>query len=123
MFTATPKHDDMTIFMPEQVRDMHLDEGARAANKPLILFEYSLLWPYESDPEGVLSKTKEAIVLRLREYSRLCANTFDYLEGPESPNLGYALDNNRLVQQWMWFSFCVTTKRSLPRRGQQFVGG
>jgi hypothetical protein len=30
--------------------------------------------------------------------------TFNYLENATDPNLGYPLDHNRLVQQWMWFS-------------------
>jgi hypothetical protein len=31
-------------------------------------------------------------------------NVFNYLETAVDPSLGYPLDNNRLVQRWMWFS-------------------
>jgi hypothetical protein len=31
-------------------------------------------------------------------------NTFNYMENVQDPSLGYPADNNRLVQQWLWFS-------------------
>ena len=33
---------------------------------------------------------------------------FNYLETAQDPNLGYPADNNRLVQQWLWFRHACT---------------
>jgi hypothetical protein len=38
--------------------------------------------------------------------------TFDLLESATDPNLGLPADNNRLVQQWMWFHMAVGTDES-----------
>ena len=32
---------------------------------------------------------------------------FDYLNNAPNPALGYPADNNRLVQQWLWYSLNV----------------
>lgn len=113
------EHDDMSIFA-EQVRDMRTWMKAHGQqNKPLILSEYSLLWPYETFPDGSCDflKDERGNCFTPARVSTFMRNTFDYLEGLKDPNLGYALDNNRLVQQWMWFSFYVPHDQNDPYPG------
>lgn len=99
------EHDDLSIF-EDQIYDMRrwmLDHGQR--NKPLILSEFSLLYPYEVDPGGTCFLqdefgecfTPERVVDFLN-------GTMSILESLGYPGLGYPPDNNRLVQQWLWFS-------------------
>jgi len=50
------------------------------------------------------------------------SNAFDYLNGLEDEELGYALDGHRLVQQWTWFSIytdAVGTVSNILENDQQ----
>ncbi|MBK7180121.1 MAG: hypothetical protein IPH82_23545 [Chloroflexi bacterium] len=115
------EHDDMSIFA-EQVRDMRTWMKAHGQqNKPLILSEYSLLWPYEIDPEGCFLQDERGNCFTPARVSTFMRNTFDYLEGLKDPNLGYALDNNRLVQQWMWFSFLRAARPVDPSQARPAI--
>jgi len=91
------EHDDMTIFAEQVVamRQWMKDHGQQ--NKPLILSEYSLLNPVDYIDEYGVSFSRE----RNRDFMLA---SFDYLESTTDANLGYPVDNNRLVQQWLWFT-------------------
>lgn len=99
------EHDDMGVFA-QQIVDMRIwmkNHGQQ--NKPLILSEYSLLYPFEDKGNGncFLSDEYGNCFTRPRVMSFM-TNSFNYLETAIDPNLGYPLDGNRLVQQWLWFS-------------------
>jgi hypothetical protein len=98
------EHDDMAIFA-EQVVAMRIwmkQKGQQ--NKPLILSEYSLLYPYDIDPEGCFVQDEYGNCFTPERVSAFMKSSFAYLEGAIDPALGYPLDGNRLVQRWMWFS-------------------
>ncbi len=61
-------------------------------DKPVIITEYGVLMPSSYLPEGDQS------VLGFME------GTFDFMLNTRDPVLGYAADENRLVQRWLWFS-------------------
>ena len=61
-------------------------------DKPLIISEYGVLMPSSYLPRGDQS------VLAFME------GTFDFMLNARDPVLGYAQDENRLVQRWLWFS-------------------
>jgi hypothetical protein len=99
------EHDNMTVFAQQVVamRTWMRDHGQR--DKPLILSEFSILYPYIVDPGGTCFLQDENG--RCFDSNRVITylnNTFNYLESASDPGLGYPLDGNRLVQQSLWFS-------------------
>jgi hypothetical protein len=90
-----PEHVDMKLF-DEQVRlfrQWMKDHGQQ--NKPLIVTEYGVLlpnWVIEKpwdDPQGVTD---------------FMLKTFDYFLDTKDCNVGYAFDECRLIQRWIWYS-------------------
>lgn len=99
------EHDSMANF-EQQVRAMRswmANHGQR--EKPLLLTEYSILYPYEIDPGGTCFITDEygACFTPSRILTFMQA-TLAYLKSAADPSIGNPLDANRLVQQWAWFS-------------------
>jgi hypothetical protein len=85
------QHDDLAI-LEAQVRRMRAWMQAQGQqDKPLWITEYGILMPadYGFGPERV-----RAFML----------GSFDLLRTLADPALGYAADEYRLVQRWMWFS-------------------
>ena len=98
------EHDNMDIF-EQQIIDMRTwMKNHNQQNKPLILSEYSLLWPYEVDGNTCFLQDEYGNCFTPQRVSTFMENSFNKLESLKDPSLGYPLDENRLVQQWMWFS-------------------
>jgi len=96
-------HDNLTIFA-QQVTAMRTWMKAHGQqNKPLILSEYSILYPNEW-PEGGCFQDEFGNCFTPQRVNTFMSSTFNYLESAADPALGYPLDGNRLVQRWMWFS-------------------
>jgi hypothetical protein len=99
------EHDDALVFAQQvlAMRNWMAEHGQR--NKPLILSEFSLIYPYLIDPDGAcwLQDENGNCFTNDRTLSYMDA-TLDYLTSARDGSLGYPLDNNRLVQQWLWFS-------------------
>lgn len=99
------EHDDINIFI-QQVRNMRQwmkERGQR--NKPLIMTEFSLLYPYTIDSGGSCFLQDEfGNCFTPQRTSDFMTAVFNYLESATDPNIGYPLDNNRLVQQWLWYA-------------------
>lgn len=94
------EHDSIEIFKDQitELRRWMKDHGQQ--NKPLILTEFSLLYqPGYADEFG-----RGWPASRVNAYMDATAN---WLETAVDPALGYPPDNNRLVQQWLWFSMKV----------------
>ncbi|MCK4451870.1 MAG: hypothetical protein KAX26_14900, partial [Anaerolineae bacterium] len=94
--------DRLDIFQDRivQFRQWMRDRGYR--DTPLIITEYGTLLPYY-DPGSLYYDSggdpfNEA---RARDFMY---GTFDFLLTASDPNLGYAADENRLVQRWLWYS-------------------
>ena len=99
------EHDSVRIFK-EQVYAMRQWMKARGQqNKPLIISEYGLLYPYMREQDGSYFLQDEHgqpfAPDRVTKYLR---DTLRFLEETKDPNLGYPADENRLVQQWLWYS-------------------
>lgn len=101
------EHDSVRIFR-EQVYGMRQWMKARGQqNKPLIISEYSLLYPYLGGTTGgqceFLQDEHQQCFYpeRVTKYLR---DTVAFMEDTKDPNLGYPGDENRLVQQWLWYS-------------------
>lgn len=84
-------HDNLQL-VENQIRLMrHWMAGRGERQKPLIVTEYGILMPaeYGFPPERVAT---------------FMQNSFDLFRTLRDPNLGYSLDEERLVQRWVWFS-------------------
>ena len=84
-------HDDLAL-VEEQVRRMRGWMAARGErDKPLYISEYGILLSQESGftPSRVVN---------------FMVGSFDLFDSLADENLGYAQDDNRLVQRWVWFS-------------------
>jgi hypothetical protein len=104
------EHDDPSVFAEQVVlmRQWMKDHGYQYY--PLIITEYSLLYKYETLPDGSCQWKDEYGNCFTRERARdYAVNTYNYMEAATSSDLGYPYDNNRLVQQWMWYSMYQTT--------------
>ncbi len=99
------EHDDLSVFA-EQVRDMRqwmAQHGQR--QKPLLISEYSILYPYILQGgvcEFLIDENGECFTPA--RVSKFMSDTLNYLNNTTDSTLGYTLDNNRLVQQSIWFS-------------------
>ena len=103
------EHDDTGIFL-EQVRAMRQwmkNHGLQ--NKPLILSEFSLLYPYDGNTPCFLRDEFGGCFTpsRVADYM---VETIAILEGEIDVALGYPQDDYRLVQQWLWFAMHDSTE-------------
>lgn len=104
------EHDDMAVYAEQVVAMRQWMKSKGEQQKPLINTEYSILYPYVEDPPGtcefLIDENGECFTEdRVQDFM---ANSFAYMETAIDPNLGYAMDGNRLVQQWIWFSISAT---------------
>ncbi len=103
------EHDNLTIFADQVVRMRTWMKEHGQQNKPLILSEYSLLYPFEDyddpiNPTHCYLQDEFGKCFTAARVSNFMTRTFSYLETAVDPGLGYPPDNYRLVQQWLWFS-------------------
>lgn len=104
------EHDSIEAFRDQVVRMRTWMKDHGYKNKPLIITEYSLLLPYEERPAPEVCWVKDEFgncftPERVRDFAQA---TFNYLETATDPNLGYQYDNDRLVQQWLWYGMYRT---------------
>lgn len=98
------EHDDMTVFAEQIVAMRTWMKQHGQQQKPLIISEYSLLYPYEIDEAGCFLQDEYGNCFTSERVNTFMVRSFEYLETAADPDLGYELDRNRLVQRWMWFS-------------------
>lgn len=103
------EHDSLAIFAEQIVglRTWMKEHGQQ--NKPLILSEYSLLYPFvdydnATNPTSCFLMDESGGCFTEARVNSFMNATFDYLETAANADIGYPYDGNHLVQQWMWFS-------------------
>jgi hypothetical protein len=99
------EHDELSVFSDQvlAMRRWMSDHGQQ--NKPLILSEFSILYPNFNDPGGTCFIQDEyGKCFTDDRVINFLNNTFNYLETARDPDLGFDQDEDRLVQQWLWFS-------------------
>lgn len=110
------EHSKIDLFI-EQLRDFRIWMKAHGQqNKPLILSEYSILYPYILDdpdnPNACFLQDEQGNCFTPERVTSYMSQTFDYLETAVDPTLGYPKDNNRLVQQWLWYSMVTNPEET-----------
>ncbi len=111
------EHDDLDIFADQvlAMRTWMKEHGQQ--DKPLIISEFSQLYPFV-DYDDPVNPTECFLMDELgqcftpQRVSNFLQGTVDYLENAKDPNLGYPADDNRLVQQWTWYSLWVESEHS-----------
>lgn len=106
------EHDDLDIFAEQVVAMRTWMQEHGQQDKPLILSEFSILYVFMDydnyqNPTTCYLQDEYGNCFTPQRVSDFMVAAFDYLEGAADPNLGYPRDNNRLVQQWMWYSTYV----------------
>ena len=104
-YSCIYEHDSIELFT-KQVIDMRRWMKERGyQNTPLLLTEWSLLHQYKVDANGQCIATKDEYgnCFTPQRVTKFMEDSIRYLENATDPNLGYPLDNYRLVQQWAWF--------------------
>jgi hypothetical protein len=98
------EHDNIGRFAEQVIamRTWMLEHGLR--NKPLVISEFSILYPYVVEGDGCYLQDENGNCFTPERVRDFLYASFDYLRQAADPQLGYPLDNNRLVQQWLWFS-------------------
>ncbi len=111
------EHDDLGIFS-EQITALRSWMKAHGQqNKPLLVTEYSLLYPFVDyddpvNPTECFLMDEFGRCFTEERVSTFLDKTIDYFESAVDPELGYPADGNRLVQQWTWFSLLTDVEGS-----------
>jgi hypothetical protein len=99
------EHDDMLQFHQQIVAMRTWMKAHGQQNKPLILSEYSILYPHVENANGCFVQDEFGQCFTPERVTNFMLNSFDYLEnGTMDPELGFPADNYRMVQQWLWFA-------------------
>ncbi len=107
---------DNTAFFKRQIRDLRIwmkEHGQQY--KPLIITEYSILYPYEEDAGSCFLQDEFGKCFTPNRVSNYLRNTFDLIDGAgemKDVNFGFPVDDYRLVQQILWFS--INTVNNSP---------
>jgi hypothetical protein len=100
------EHDSIDWFAWQIVAMRQWMKEKGQQNKPLIITEYSVLFPYIENDDGSCGLRDEfGECFTPQRVSSFMTKTFNYMETTKNTNLGYPKDDYRLVQQWMWFAF------------------
>ena len=99
------EHDDMSIFN-QQIRDLRQWMKAHGEqNKPLILSEFSILFPYILDPgNSCFLQDELGACFTPQRVSNYMESVYNYLRDTKDGSIGYPMDDNRLVQQSAWYA-------------------
>lgn len=98
------EHDNMDIFRQQvfAMRTWMKEHGQQ--NRPLLLSEYSLLYPYVPEDGGCYLSDERGNCFTPTRVQEFMQETFTFMENTTDPGLGYPLDDYRLIQQWLWYS-------------------
>lgn len=99
------EHDSTDLFIQQVVAMRRWMKERGYQNTPLLLTEWSLLHQYKVDGNGQCLGTKDEYgnCFTPQRVTNFMEESVQYLENAIDPDLGYPLDNGRLVQQWAWF--------------------
>lgn len=108
------EHDSMAQLQYQVTAMRQWMRNRGQQQKPLIISEFSILYPYAT-AGGVCEFLQDEYgnCFTPSRVTQFMTNSFDYLETAADPNLGYALDNNKLVQTWLWYPSKVTSNEDV----------
>ena len=103
------EHDDIEIFKDQILMMRNWMKNHGQQNKPLILSEFSQLYPFVEyddpvNPTRCYLMDEFGQCFTPNRVGTFMQQSLDFLETARDPNLGYAADDYRLVQQYSWYS-------------------
>lgn len=109
------EHDSVRIFREQVYAMRQWMKDRNQQNKPLIITEFGLLYPFlGGNADGTcefLQDEHQQCFSPVRTTAFL-HNAMQFLANTKDPNLGYPADENRLVQQWLWYSLITGLEES-----------
>jgi hypothetical protein len=98
------EHDDLEVF-DDQVRAMRQwMQKHHQQEKPLILSEYSILYPYEEDGDSCFLQDEYGQCFTQERVERFLDATAEYFSTAKDESIGNPNDDYRLIQQTAWYS-------------------
>jgi hypothetical protein len=98
------EHDDLDIFAQQVVAMRQWMKAHGQQQKPLIITEYSQLYPYIPEGNGCFLMDEWGNCFTKTRVTQFMQGTLAYLENSKDPALGYHVDDDRLVQRWLWYT-------------------
>ncbi len=98
------EHDDPSLLEKQVVsmRKWMKDHGQQ--NKPLIVTEYGTLYMYRVKENGSCGiRDENGECFSPERVSKFMLESFDYFNNARDPDLGLPTDDDKLVQQWIWY--------------------
>lgn len=106
------EHDRVSIFREQVVAMRQWMKARGQQNKPLIISEYGLLYPYTFKDNAWFLLDEQGRPFDPPRVTKYLQETMNFLETAIDPSLGYPVDGNRLVQQWLWYSVVTNPDES-----------
>jgi hypothetical protein len=105
-YICTAAHDNIAEFGKQVVAMRTWMQAHDQQSKPLILSEFGLLYPDmpANNPSGCWVYDEYGNCFTPQRAANFLVTSFNYLNTTTDASLGDPLDNNRLVQQWLWYS-------------------
>ncbi len=98
------EHDDLSILKEQVISMRQWMKNHGQKEKPLIITEYGTLYHYIVKEDGKCGLRDEfGNCLTPERVTKFMLDTFNYFNNARDADLGVASDNNRLVQQWIWY--------------------
>lgn len=106
------EHDRVSIFREQVVAMRQWMKARGQQNKPLIISEFGLLYPYIFQNNAWFLLDEQGRPFDPPRVTKYLQETMNFLETAVDPALGYPIDSNRLVQQWLWYSIVTNPSES-----------
>jgi hypothetical protein len=105
MVYCTAEHDDISILEDQIVAMRQWMKERGQQNKPLIITEYgTLYWYFEKENGGCGKQDEFGNCFEPERVTKFMLDSFQYFNNQnQDAQLGLPSDDNRLVQQWMWY--------------------
>jgi hypothetical protein len=107
------EHDSVRIFKEQLLNMRQWMKAHGQQDKPLIISEYGLLYPYVQDtPTSCFLADEFGNCFAPQRVSNYLRGTMDVLDTWTDQSLGYPQDGFRMVQQWLWYSIVTNPEWS-----------
>jgi len=98
------EHDSLDIFAQQVIAMRQWMKKHGQQQKPLIITEYSQLYPYIPEGNGCFLMDELGNCFTEARVTQFLQESVTYLDTTKDATLGYSVDDNRLVQQWLWYT-------------------
>lgn len=124
------EHDDLSLLVEQIIamREWMASHGQK--DKPLIVTEFGTLYLYQIDNGQCRLRDEHLECFTPERVTKFMLDSFDMFNNLKDPDVGMPADNNKLVQQWIWYdahgwdigssNLLTNDKQTLTRMGRAF---